>query len=436
MRKVMEAALSIVARQVNRLGYDPDDTEELRLQKSIGVSAALFGILIECLLGLICLFSGEPVAGWFVLGAALFLLVGLVGVGLFPRHYYAISVTWIADALLTSFVMSLLLGGFRNSAFLNIWAFFCPLIALMIHRPSRAGAWFLAALALTVLTAALQPYLRQTNNLSDTELALRFLVNAIGAGLLTLLPVYYFVRQRDAALQQLRLEQEKSENLLLNILPREVARALKDDSRVIANHFEGASVLFADIVGFTPLSSQMAAAEVVELLNEIFTHFDALVEKHHLEKIKTIGDCYMVASGVPTPRHDHAARLVRLALDLQTYVEGRVFAGRWRVGFRIGINSGPVVAGVIGRKKFIYDLWGDAVNTASRMESHSRKGAIQVSRATYDLIKEEFLCEPQGVINIKGKGEMEVWHVVRERTVPEATADRLGRPQSAESRTG
>ena len=146
------------------------------------------------------------------------------------------------------------------------------------------------------------------------------------------------------------------------------------------------------------------------MLNEVFSQFDLLVEKYGLEKIKTICDCYMVASAVPRPRHDHAQALVSLALEMRDYLERSEYGGR-KLAFRIGINSGPVVAGVIERKKFIYDLWGDAVNTATRMESHGHGGIIQITRATYELIQDVFTCEPQGTVNVKGKGEMEVWYV-------------------------
>jgi adenylate cyclase len=152
----------------------------------------------------------------------------------------------------------------------------------------------------------------------------------------------------------------------------------------------------------------------VGLLNEVFSYFDTLVEQHGLEKIKTIGDCYMVAAGVPRPRADHAQALAQLALDIRDYVSKREFRGQ-RLAFRIGLNSGPVVAGVIGRNKFIYDLWGDAVNTASRMESHGVGGVIQVAEATYELIKCDFVCEPHGVVNVKGKGEMNVWYVLERK---------------------
>lgn len=158
----------------------------------------------------------------------------------------------------------------------------------------------------------------------------------------------------------------------------------------------------------------MAPTELVELLNDVYSYFDSLVGKYGLEKIKTIGDCYMVASGVPRRRPDHALVLARLALDIRDYASRHAFRGH-RLSFRIGLNSGPVVAGVIGRRKFTYDLWGDAVNTASRMESHSVGGSIQITETTYNLIKDEFVCEPRGTIQVKGKGEMPVWFVIGER---------------------
>jgi class 3 adenylate cyclase len=163
------------------------------------------------------------------------------------------------------------------------------------------------------------------------------------------------------------------------------------------------------VVNFTPLSTILSPTQAVDLLNEIFSHFDALAEHYDLEKIKTIGDGYMVAGGVPTPRPDHAQAVARMALDMLAYIRARPVTAGTPLDIRIGINSGPVVAGVIGQKKFLYDLWGDTVNTASRMESHGEPGQIQVSQATYALIQDEFICERRGVILVKGKGEMETW---------------------------
>jgi adenylate cyclase len=198
----------------------------------------------------------------------------------------------------------------------------------------------------------------------------------------------------------------------LNILPKEIAAILKNESRTIADHYDEASVLFADMVGFTPLSAQLPPVEMVELLNEVFSYFDSLLDKYSVEKIRTIGDSYMVASGVPRGRPDHAQALACMALEMRDYIATHTFCNNHKVNFRIGINSGAMIAGVIGRRKFVYDVWGDAVNIASRMESHGLGGAVQITQATYDLIKDEFVCEPRGSVNVKGKGEMDVWLVL------------------------
>jgi class 3 adenylate cyclase len=218
-----------------------------------------------------------------------------------------------------------------------------------------------------------------------------------------------------ALMGDLDAERAESERLLLNILPEPVAQRLKTEPGIIADRYESASVLFTDIVGFTPLSETLTAEEMVEWLNEVYSEFDALVQKHGVEKIRTIGDGYMVAAGVPFPRDDHAAAITRLALDIQSYFEALPPVHGHTANFRIGINSGPLVGGVIGTHKFQYDLWGDAVNTAARMESHGVPGRIQITAATYALIKDQFSCEPRGPIEVKGKGEMETWFVVVER---------------------
>lgn len=206
--------------------------------------------------------------------------------------------------------------------------------------------------------------------------------------------------------QKLALEQQKAERLLLNILPESIADQLMQEEVSIAQHFDEVTILFADIVGFTPLSSRMEPIALVNLLNRIFSAFDTLAEKFNLEKIKTIGDAYMVAAGLPLPRPDHAIAIAEMALAMQDVLatmqddEGEAFQ------MRIGINTGVVVAGVIGTKKFIYDLWGDAVNIASRMESSSEPGMIQVTAATYEQIKDHYWLEERGSVQIKGRGEM------------------------------
>ena len=215
----------------------------------------------------------------------------------------------------------------------------------------------------------------------------------------------------------LRLEKERSEQLLLNILPEAIAEQLKQDTKAIASAIEEVTILFADIVGFTPLSSQVPPIELVSVLNEMFSIFDHLAEQHGLEKIKTIGDAYMVVGGLPLPKLNHAEAIADMALEMQAALsQFQAPLERFNIGskfqIRIGINTGSVVAGVIGIKKFIYDLWGDAVNIASRMESSGEPGRIQVTEATYERIKNQYIFEKRGKIPIKGKGEMMTYWLV------------------------
>jgi class 3 adenylate cyclase len=215
--------------------------------------------------------------------------------------------------------------------------------------------------------------------------------------------------QEQAYLKQLQAEQEKSERLLLSILPRPVAEQLKQTQSTIADSFAEATVLFADIVDFTGISTHRSPIEMVNLLNHIFSAFDNLAEEHGLEKIKTIGDAYMVVGGIPKHRPDHAEAIADMALDMQIAISKFNSETGESFSIRIGISTGPVVAGVIGTKKFIYDLWGDTVNTASRMESHGFPGAIQVTDSTYQSLKERYLLEERGTIPVKGKGKMQTY---------------------------
>ena len=213
------------------------------------------------------------------------------------------------------------------------------------------------------------------------------------------------VSERRHVESALRVEKERSDALLLNMLPRAIVARLRDNPGVIAERFEEGTILFADIVGFTKLSSKTPPAEVVGLLNDVFTAFDRLTLEFGLEKIKTIGDAYMVVGGVPTPRADHAEAVADMALGMLEAV-GEISKTRGPYQVRIGINSGPVVAGVLGLSKFVYDLWGDAVNVAARMESHGEPGAIQVSEDSHARLKDTFVLEERGMVEVKGKGPM------------------------------
>ncbi|MGA1236844.1 MAG: adenylate/guanylate cyclase domain-containing protein [Limisphaerales bacterium] len=212
--------------------------------------------------------------------------------------------------------------------------------------------------------------------------------------------------QERAFFEQLQVEREKSEHLLRNILPVSIAERLKAGETTIADAFEDVTVLFADLVEFTKLAAVVPAPQLVSLLNEVFSQFDWLAELHGVEKIKTIGDAYMVVGGLPVAREDHAGAVAAMALDMLKVAARVEVPGGGRIGLRLGISTGPVVAGIIGSKKFIYDLWGDTVNLASRMESHGELGRIHVSASTYEQLRGRYVFEERGLMEIKGKGLM------------------------------
>jgi class 3 adenylate cyclase len=229
------------------------------------------------------------------------------------------------------------------------------------------------------------------------------IVIALGISVFDTLHYQWIIHQTEA---QLKKANSKSEKLLANVFPLAILEKLKNKEETIAERFDSASVFFADIMGFTSLSEKLSPVELVDLLDKLFSLFDGLVIKHNVEKIKTIGDAYMVAAGVPTPIKNHAEQLANFALDFKLCLADFNLKNNQSLRMRIGINSGPIVAGVIGKSRFIYDLWGDCVNTAARMESHGMPEEIHVSEHTYKLLADKFEFENRGIIEIKGKGPM------------------------------
>ena len=238
----------------------------------------------------------------------------------------------------------------------------------------------------------------------------------LGTNVIGMFGSYYLERYtRRDFLQKytIQAQRDQADRLLYNILPERIAEKLKLSGETIAEEFNSTTVLFADIVNFTPISARFGPREVVDMLNEVFSHFDELVDKYGVEKIQVAGDAYMVAAGIPTFRADHATVLAQLALDMLKYVKEEEFlGGKHPIEIRIGLNSGSLIGGVIGRKKYFYALWGDMVNIASRMQSHGEVGKIQITRDTYELVKDKFECEYIGEIAVKGKGNMEAWHLI------------------------
>jgi guanylate cyclase len=396
---------STSSRFFNRLlsvGADPADPSDLRQRKRLFVGAAWGGVLVNSFLPMVLVALGTPLVAIPLTLICFALLCVLVSLHLRPALFPVCVHTGCLLVILSPLSVTLLFGGLSASGGGLMWGFLAPICA-MTMLGQRAGKFWLVAFFISIVVGAVVPNWIPVYSVMPAPSAV-MVSNFSMVGLFIFLALRYFIRQRDEF-------QRKSDDLLRNILPDEIAERLKDSSTFIAEHFDHASVLFADVVGFTPMSSQMSPTELVALLNEVFSEFDQLVKRHNVEKIKTIGDCYMVAAGVPQPRADHATALTQLALEMQALMASRDFHGH-PLRFRIGLNSGPLVAGVIGRHKFIYDLWGDAVNTASRMESHGAGGSIQITEATYELIKGNFICEAHGTINVKGKGEMKVWYVL------------------------
>jgi len=400
-----------LAERLKPIGADPEDDEDLRARKALLVLISVLILPVAGLWAALYLSFHSPV-GWAPV-AYFAVLAGSIVVFSRTRNFlWLLRVGQIA--ILFAPTLSMIpLGGFLGAGGVGLWAILAPLGSLVFERVETAVRWYVAFVVVFLgsgiageIVGPVSPEVPRW--FTTTMLALNITVG--GAIVFTLLAV--FASERRQALDALRIEQAKAEELLLNILPKSIAERLKAQTRPIADYFGSASILFADVVDFTPWSEGMQPEQVVGHLDLLFSHFDGLAEEYGLEKIKTIGDAYMVAAGVPTPRPDHARALALVGLDMIAAMREHEELAALGLELRIGINSGPVVAGVIGRKRFLYDLWGDAVNTASRMESHGAAGRIQITRATYELLADEFVCEPRGTIIVKGKGEIEVWYLV------------------------
>jgi guanylate cyclase len=389
------------------------EDQDLRTQKSVLVTLSLSAIPLGLIWTPIEFLVGDRDSALLTGAIAVIIIVNFL---LFLRHrnYYGFQFSQFVIFLFFPVFLHFSLGGFTKSANL-IWSFATPLIALLSSEPKEGTLWFTSFLGIVSLSGLMDPIMFPENNMSVETSFFEFSFNIINVSLIIYLMLVYLFRQKNRAFALLDQERAESERLLLNVLPKEIAPRLKTGNGTIADRYESASILYADIVDFTPLSAHMSAEESVEMLNKIFTQFDSLVDKHGLEKIRTIGDNYMVASGLPRPREDHAQAVARLALDMTEFIETMPSQNGERINIRVGINSGSVVAGVIGQRKFQYDVWGDMVNTASRMESQGVAGKIQVTEKTHSLIKDEFVFEKRGSIEIKGKGEMNTWFLMGQK---------------------
>jgi adenylate cyclase len=401
--------LSALLGRLSNIGALPEDSPDERLSKATLTLSVLIEGTLSTVWVVLYAVLGLPVSAAIPFGYQVVAFASLLNFARTKRFAF-FRTAQLVMSLVLPFLLQWSLGGFVASSAVSLWAFTSPLGALVFLGPGRAIAWFGAFVVLMVGSALVDPHL--VTHAADIPGSIRltfFALNILGVSVSTYFVLQYFVRERDRAMAALSRERERSERLLLNVLPEEIASQLKESGEVIARRHPDVTVMFADIVGFTPLAGTMEPEAVVHLLNGLFTRFDALASRQGLEKIKTIGDAYMVAGGLPVPRPDHPDAVAEMALAMRDAVAAVSAESGHPLAVRIGIDTGPVVAGVIGRSKFSYDLWGDTVNTASRMESHALPDSIQVTQRTYDRLRDRYRFEERGEIDVKGKGGMRAY---------------------------
>jgi adenylate cyclase len=394
------------------IGVASTDSDDVRLQKVTLTLAAVTSTVMAVVWVGTYLALGLPLSAAIPFTYQVASVVSLVAFAR-TKDYRFFRFSQIVLILLLPFLLQWSLGGYVASSAVSVWALVGVFGALFFFSPRQAVPWFALFVVLTVISGFIDQTLAASAPTIPVGIRVWFFVlNVLAVSLIAYLLLQYSVRARDAALAQ-------SDGLLLNVLPSSIAARLKRDPGVIAERFEDVTVLFADVADFTPFAERTSPERVVGVLDEIFSAFDRLTQVHGLEKIKTIGDAYMVAGGLPEPRPDHAEAVAELALEMQAQLAQVCDALGLSLTIRIGIDTGPVVAGVIGRHKFTYDLWGDTVNTASRMESQGVAGRIQVTEATYLRLRDRFRFEDRGEIEIKGKGRLRAYLLIAENTTSE-----------------
>ena len=408
---------------IRNAGILPTDSEELRLQKSL----LIFATGLICFASMLWLFIYWQLGPQFsstIPFAFQLLLVGNLLVYLKTHNFDGFRLIQLGLFLFMPFVAQWSMGNFITASGVSLWALLAPIGAVLFIGPRESVSWFIAYLFLTALSGAFDYYL--ADSLTNTPIKVPtqttvffFALNFAAVSTIVFLLLRYSSSEKlktqgrlEEAHQLLQIEQERSERLLLNILPGAIAERLKNSNQPIADGFADVSVMFVDIVNFTRIAEGLSPQQVFSMLNKIFSSFDELAEKFGLEKIKTIGDAYMVAGGLNDRRSDYSDALVDMALEMRNLLQNDFHINQMHLEVRIGIGTGPVVAGVVGKKKFIYDLWGDTVNIASRITSEGVPGMVQVDEATFRRLQHRFdFHEPQ-TIYLKGKGNMVVYRAI------------------------
>jgi adenylate cyclase len=408
--------------RLSRAAVDESDSEELRLRKTLLMfasglmnMAAIVWLGIYWMLGL-KLPTTIPFA--YQLLSALILVVYLR-----TRNFDFFRFAQLSLFLFAPFVIQWSIGSFVNSSGIVLLALLAPIGAMVVYGPRESIPWFFTYVVLTALSGVFD-YFLATGDMSGVPMktvAVFFVLNFTILSTIVYLLLRYFVQQKDSFQTELaqqhelvQAEQRKSEQLLTTILPPQIAERLKNDQATIADGFADVSVMFADIVNFTSLAEELAPQEVVAFLNDVFTRCDELAEKHGVDKIKTIGDAYMVAGGL-SGNKGYEAAVAEMALEMIELTRTNEAMRRYNISFHIGIATGPAIAGVIGAKRFTYDLWGDTVNFASRVTTEAPPGEVLVDKTTYRRLSTRYaFSEPQELM-FKGKGQKTVYRLLARR---------------------
>jgi class 3 adenylate cyclase len=405
------------------------DSEQEKLNKTLAIFAsglmgfgAMLWLAIYWAMGI--KFSATVPLTYLAISA------GSLALYLWKRNFELFRFIQVSLFLFVPFIMQWSIGSYVSSSGVMLWALLAPVGVMIFQGPRESLPWFFAYIVMTGISGFFDYYLGDgaQQGVTMQSVAVFFSLNFAAVSTIVYLLISYFVNQRDKLqarideqFKLLQEEQQKSERLLLNILPGPIAKRLKEQHATIADGFSDVTVMFADIINFTRLSEEMPPKFMVTLLNEVFSHFDQLAEKHGLEKIKTIGDAYMVAGGLDehhrapgsgASERDYCSAICGMATEMRDFMETLSGIRRSRLQIHVGIGTGPVVAGVIGMKKFIYDLWGDTVNIASRVTEQAGPSTILVDATTYRRVRNEYDFEGPQTIQVKGKGEITVYRLL------------------------
>ncbi len=411
-----------MVQHINSKEIKPEmmDTQEDKLRKSLLIFAAAFMTLAVMLWLAIYWMMGIKFSSTVPLGYQI-ISVGSLVYYVRTRNFEVLRSVQLSLFLFAPFIMQWSIGNSVSASGVALWALLAPIGALVVSGWKESIPWFFAYIVLTALSGFFDYYLStgSATGIPMDTIGIFFALNFTAMSCILYFLVRYFVIETERIKTQLDQqhallaeEQKKSERVLFNVLPSNIAERLKNSNGLIADGYADVTVMFADLVNFTQLTEQMSPEQMVGLLNTVFSGFDDLSEKYGLEKIKTIGDAYMVVGGLSRERPDYVEDMANMAMEMLDFVSRHQVLVKRSQGIHIGIATGPVVAGVIGTKRFIYDLWGDTVNIASRLTDDAKEGEILTDKSTYNRLRLEFLFEPPNVINIKGKGEMTSYRMI------------------------